>query len=640
VRFFLCLIHPAGHPVSHALKRHYEALPRSRRLRFQWQVLSQIPVLTGGDDADGEALAAHTGHHVAIGTVRGDDADGEALAAHTGHHVAIGTVRLDNRGDLVRWSGCTNGQVSDLELVLRTVVRHGSTYIPKFLGDFAFVVWNATTRTALAACDAFGLRKLYYADNGGVLAFASRGEVLTNDNQYDAQYLSELVATCVPTPGLTAYASVRSVPPASIVAFNGGRVTARRYWSAYDFDPNPRWASAQVEAVETCRNLLVESVCLRLSGKSETWANLSGGLDSSSVASIVQWLVAQGRSGQNLAGTITYVDSRGTGGDEREYSDIVASHWALRNEKIIDPPVWQDEEHALPPTDQPGVGVVFYPRDCRACAIIRGAGGRVLLTGGGGDTLFTGNMFFFADWVAQGRVWPAVREMLLRAAAGRASFWDLSYRNVVLPLLPRWVQHRLVQDQGQMPSWVHRDAVRKYELHLRASAPLSYAGRVHHKYHDAVAAGVMEIPISAPIGIMEDRLDVRHPYLYRPLVEFALQLPPELCARPYARKWVLREAMRGILPETVRTRIGKGTNHALLAWSLVAQRALLEPLLDDSILADLGIVEAAKLRAAFLAAQNEPDRRDKLHSAVQETLAVEAWLRMRNGRWQPGGHIA
>jgi asparagine synthase (glutamine-hydrolysing) len=139
--------------------------------------------------------------------------------------------------------------------------------------------------------------------------------------------------------------------------------------------------------------------------------------------------------------------------------------------------------------------------------------------------------------------------------------------------------------------------------------------------------------------VLEDRLDVRHPFLYRPLVEFALSLPPEMLVRPYARKWLLREAMRGIVPEVVRTRIGKGSASERYAWSLSAQRQLLEPLVRESMLADLGVVSRADLRAAFDDAPYQPGRKGDPHTALEGVLAIEAWLQMRAGRWPRGGHI-
>lgn len=613
MKFFVCLLDSNGHDIPDQARRTYEALPRSRGLAFQWHLIGRVAVLTGGSESYEESVAA---------------SDGDV--------VAVGTVRLDNRTELERRSGRRGCGLTDLELLSCTVARYGTKCISRVLGDFAFVVWNATTRTAVAACDPFAVRKLYYAERKGLFAFASRAEALALEERYEVQYLAERVATCAPTPGLSVYAGVRSISGGTMAVVEHGGVTTREYWTASAFEVEPAWAKSQCEVAETCRDLLAESVRLRLGSDGHTWSQLSGGVDSSSVVSVAQWLAARGAVPHGLAGTVTFADSHGTGADEREYSDAVASHWRLRNDTIVDAPTWHDNQYAPPRTDEPIAALVVHPRDHRLCEIVRREGGRVLLTGVGGDDLFTGNMFFFADWMVHGRAWPAVHEMARRAALGRVSFWELAYRNAVLPLLPRRLQHHLVRDDGQMSPWVAPALARQYDLHARALAPASYTGRIGSKYHDAVVKCVEAIRSGLSTGVIEDALDVRHPFLYRPLVEFALRLPPELCARPNARKWVVREAMRGILPEIVRTRVGKGVLTGLFAWITATQEKLLRPLLHDPILADLGVIDAARLRAELAAARHERANRERLSAAVQYTLAIEAWLQMRSGRWLRG----
>jgi asparagine synthase (glutamine-hydrolysing) len=616
MKFFVCVVDLQGHGLPPAVREDYESVARSRDLAFCWQSLGQVSVLLCNNGVDDEPMVAHDGSHV-----------------------AVGTVRLDNRADLARWSASAGRELNDLELVLRTVAQHGTRYISQFLGDFAFVVWNAATRTVVAACDVFSVKKLYYCPRHELLVFASRGEVLAVDGRYELQYLAERVAACAPTPGLTPYAGVRSVPAGCVLVAGRARLTTSRYWSADAFTIEAGLANSEREAAETCYHLLAESIQLRLGTGMDTWAQLSGGMDSSSIVSVAQRLDAEGTIANGLAGTITFVDHHGTGADEREYSEAVVRRWRLPNKTIVDFPIWGDEQYPPPFTDEPSIGFVYYPRDYRLCTIMREAGGRVLLTGAAGDTLFTGNMFFFADWVVRGRILRAVREMARRAAIGRASFWELAYRNVVLPLLPRALQHRLVQDEGRMAPWVQPAMARRFGLDVRAFAPSSYAGRIGDKYHDAIAADIMAIPANLTVGVTEDHLDVRHPFLYRPLVEFALRLPPELCVQPYERKWILRRAMQGTVPEVVLRRVGKGTFHGLLAWSLAAHRTRIEPLVHDPILADLGIIDGGRLRSSFGLAQHAPDSRNRLHNALQTTLAVEAWLQLRSGRWPREGSI-
>jgi asparagine synthase (glutamine-hydrolysing) len=613
VRFFTCLLAPDGRRIADATRHLYESLPRERRWEFQWHSFQHVAVLTGGDDDYGDPLVI---------------ADGA--------YVAVGVVRLDNRADLERWSGHRDPQLSDLDLVLKAVARSGTTHLPHLLGDFAFVVWNTVTRTGVAACDAFMLQRLYYAERDGLLAFASRAEALAIGDHYDPQYLAEVVALCGQSPDLTVYAGVKAVPQATMLVLERGSISASQYWSPLAFEPDSTWVGREREAAATCRELLAESVRLRLSGGGGTWAQLSGGMDSSSVVSIAQWLVERGIVAHGLAGTVSYAFGHGTGADEREYSDVVAKQWHIRNETIVAPPIWHDDQYAPPRLDQPRFGLVTYPRDRRLCAIVRGAGGRVLLTGVGGDNLFTGSMFFFADWLAGGRIVPAARELARRAAMGRVSFWDLAWRNAMLPLLPRFLQKWLSGADAQVPPWIQPKAARKYELRKRKVLLSAYGGRVGHKYHHAAVSEVVGLGPSMDYEVIKETLDVRHPFLYRPLVEFALRLPPELCVRPHERKWVLREGMRGILPEVIRKRVGKGAPDGLYAWSLGAQRSFLEPLLREPILAELGIIDATKLRTACDEAPQQGRSRNGQHTAVQVGLAVEAWLQMRSGRWARG----
>jgi asparagine synthase (glutamine-hydrolysing) len=127
----------------------------------------------------------------------------------------------------------------------------------------------------------------------------------------------------------------------------------------------------------------------------------------------------------------------------------------------------------------------------------------------------------------------------------------------------------------------------------------------------------------------EDGMEVRYPFLSRPLVEFALQLPVQLRVQPFARKRVLREAMRGLLPEPVRTRQTKGGIDARILWSLHRENGFLRALLQEPILGDLGVLDPVELRKAV-----DEARRGVKHNVVMlmSALSLETWLAVRNGR--------
>jgi hypothetical protein len=93
--------------------------------------------------------------------------------------------------------------------------------------------------------------------------------------------------------------------------------------------------------------------------------------------------------------------------------------------------------------------------------------------------------------------------------------------------------------------------------------------------------------------------------------------------------------MRGILPEYVRRRVGKGSGEGIASRSLKMEKDFAARLLKGSMLAQLGIVDTEVLRAAVIAADHGNIRDGSVSAAVQATLDVEMWLRVRSGRWGP-----
>jgi asparagine synthase (glutamine-hydrolysing) len=612
VNFFLLLADMDGAPIAEEARRRYERAPCCAGLALTWWEAGPAAVLLARDDIGRSGL-------------------GPAVSRWDSY-LAAGTVRLDNRVDVARWGehpGTPPATLSDLDLIVRAVALRGERIIPELLGDFAFVIWDAAGRRLVAARDAFGVRRLCYRQNGRRFAFSSRAELLAEGDAYDIQPLVEMIAMCDPSPDRTVYAGVRAVPPASVVRGREGALAVSEYWSPENFEPAPVPAGKEGECYDAFRALFAESVRQRLTGEPDVWSQLSGGLDSSSVVSMAQWLAQRGEVPHGVAGTISWVYRWSTDGDEREYSDAVARHWHVRNEVMLNDWFWEDDGEPPPLTDEPDPEYVTWARERRTIRLIRANGGRVLLTGLGSDHYLLGNMFFFADWLSEGRVGDAIREMLRRAALGRVSFWNLAYQNAILPLLPRSIQRRIVQDAAP-PAWVPASLVARVGARDTFTAK-SYFGTRGGKYSHLVRLGMRSINSALRRNlIFDDWLDVRHPFLSRPLVEFGLRLAPEMCVQPHARKWVLRHAMQGILPDVVRTRVGKGANPGCIVQSLLREHRLVDSLLDDPVLGQLGCLDVDSLRAACAIVSPTVD--DKLVIAVAHTLALETWLRVRSGR--------
>ncbi len=605
MNFFACFVHARGERVPSAATAGVERFGARRELGLDRMACGAVTVLRPRCDGPGVV-------DVAV----------------SGSLLAVGWMRLENRGALARRYRLTGEPVSDVALALRHYRSTGESAVRDLIGDFALVIADGRSGTALAARDAFGVRTLFTAQSGDVTVFATRAEAIAAGDDYDTDYLIEFAAGVESEAGRTAYAGVRAVPPASLMVVRGGSIEVRTYWSAAEFEPRP--VRDEGAAVEEFRSRLFEAVRLCLTGDAGTWSELSGGLDSSSIVSIAQTLERRGEVAAGLGGTLTYVDSVGAGSDERVYSDSVIQTYGIRNELLVDYVPLQAASQQVPNLDLPSARCLLAARDVATCALLEAAGARVLLSGVGSDHYLVGSMFFFADWIANGQWRRALREMLRWAALGRVSFWKLAYLNAVLPLVPR--AFRLRRARGvEAPPWIPATARQRLRLTERSVVAQSYAGRRGAQYAHELAFSTSAISSAIDHGIVADAVDTRYPFCHRPLVEFALALPAEVSRRPNARKWILREAMRGCLPEVIRARRWKGAFDGRIAWSLTHERHRFDALVEHSVLAELGCIEIAPLRAAIEKATTVDGEIER--GQVLNALALELWLRMRTGRW-------
>jgi len=603
VNVFCGVVHFDGAPVPEVWRTRFTSAQCCRTLALDFVEGAGFWGFTGGDAAGRRPTWVRNRERIAIGTARLDDSSNVDHARSGSSRVATDLLRI-----LEEWSGEPETAAT-------------------FIGDFACVVYDERTHSIVGLRDAFGVDTLYYRTFPDIVAFASRADLLATEHDYDRQFLAEFVARA-DSGTRTPYSGVCAVPPAHVVRTLARRVVTQRYWSAASFTtPDARpWPAL----VDEFREHFATAVRTRLSSNGRTWAQLSGGLDSSSVVSMAQSLANSGRAPNGLAGTVTLVDPHGTGGDERCYSDTVVGAYGLRNEQVSGYGWWQSDGADPPRTDQPTPAYLMYARDRRMAEVVRAAGGEVLLSGYGADHYLGGSAVFLADWAVEGRWRAALQESMRWAVVGHVSFWTFAMNNIAMPLCPPAVLRRLLP-AASVPAWVHPRVVREFGLGERTVVQQAYGGRPGGKYIANLLRALEAMPdVLAMHAVTQDIVEERHPFLYRPLVELALGLPAQLCAQPMARKWILRESMRGLLPEVVRNRPGKGSIDGSLARTLARETSRMHALLDESILVEMGLVDrAALVRAIDDGAQGADDQR----TAIARTLALDGWLQVRSGRW-------
>jgi asparagine synthase (glutamine-hydrolysing) len=569
------------------------------------------------------------GRFIALYTIDGDGL--RPSVARCGPLVGIGDVRLDNREEVRRWAADTLPDAdtpSDLLLVVAALLARGDACISQLVGDFAFVIWNTHIERLLAARDACGVRQLYFQEDRGDLRLGSRSSAIANATLYDDVWAAEYLLGGYTSEGRTPFAGCRHVLPGTYLSSFAGRLREHIYWSAADYVAQPARVLEERSTVDEYLFLFAEGVRNRIDGERTTWAQVSGGLDSSSIVCIAAAL-CDSAGVPELGGTLSFVDTLGDG-DETYYSDAVVERFSLRNEKLVDYWLWQEDGHPPPIEDTPTILYPFWARDREVARLVRSAGGKVLLSGRGGDECLTGDPASAADLLRSGHFRKAVRNLMDTSIAQRTSVWPLAWEHLVLPLLPRRLRNSWAPARTNLPGWLNRDFVRRTAAaqrvrERRATAHASdghYAAVVAERYR---LLGALPIPSAT-----EDGIEMRHPFLYRPLVEMVLGLPSHFLTRAGHEKWVLREALRNVLPERVRTRRGKGGPDARVLWSLSREEARITSMLRDPVISQLGWVERRGLIRSYEQAKSGhgPDR-----LMVQTALTLETWLRVQSGRW-------
>src|SRR6266481_526081 len=306
--------------------------------------------------------------------------------------------RLDNRTDLIRRlrDVVTIGS-TDVEIVALAYEYWGSDCFAMLIGDWALSVWDPHTRSLLLAKDPIGTRHLYYSLENKQVTWSTILDPLVLFAGKSFALCEEYIAgwfSFFPAAQLTPYVGIDSVLPSSSVLIRPGKHTVRKYW---DFDPSKRIRyRTDGEYEEHFRAVFSEAVRRRLRSDSPILAELSGGMDSSSIVCVADTILARGAAEAPRLDTVSYYDDSEPNWNERPYFTKVEEKrgrkgWHI-NVGAHDP-----EEKFEPgfPTESANVRFVPTPADdgqsspqFRACLALQGS--RVVLSGIGGDEVMGG----------------------------------------------------------------------------------------------------------------------------------------------------------------------------------------------------------------------------------------------------------
>ena len=487
--------------------------------------------------------------------------------------------RLDNRKELhelATANGLTPRNPTDVELVLRSYQVLGLDFAERLLGDFALLIWDARERRLIGARDIVAERPFYYAHAGGSFFVASEMHALLtqpevardpNENMV-AQHLADRVVSTEET----LCRAILRLPPAHILIASADGVRTKRFWA-----PDPQRElhyRDDDEYAEHFREIFEGAVHCRLRSHHRVAVDLSGGLDSSSIVSMIGDMQSTGLVRPEHVEYLSLV-FRGESCDESRWIEAVEKRWSIQSSKM--PPTSFDRTRCR---EQVAFyhGLPDYPNgtmsdDLRHLA--RELGCRVRLTGLGGDEWLAGSPRHTTDYLRKLQLIRLTRQLRADATSLGTSQLNLLRRSLA-PLVPapiRAVRRRLLA-RNQVPPWLGPALRRRAYLEPRRHPE---TGRTRYRNHaQADIARLLTNGFAIHRAEMEERasagsgLELREPLNDRRIIEFGLALPEEQRWRGPMRKLILRRAMAGLLPEEVLARTDKAEFSCVFIDALLA----------------------------------------------------------------------
>jgi asparagine synthase (glutamine-hydrolysing) len=485
---------------------------------------------------DGEGIWQNANSHLVLGHRRLaiidlSDLSNQPMIDNSGKFVIVFNGEIYNFCELKEQLislGCNFFSHSDTEVLLNLYIRFGESCLQMLDGMFAFVIYDTENDKLFCARDRFGEKPFYYVVRDGEFVFASEIKAIKayySNLSIDIEKLQRYINGDYWYGDLdTPFNEVVSLSPASYMTVDASGLKLKKYW---DIDLNKKCTLvSDIEYYEKFQELFLKSVKMRLRSDVPVGSSLSGGLDSSAVVGSLSCL--------GEVDNHTFSARFKSNKDEGKWiADVVEKHnvsshevWPAENGLIddIDRITWHNEF--------PLASASVFAQWC-VMAVPRKYGVKVLLDGQGADEFLCGydELKYYAIWdlFRTGKFSSFFKEKKMFDAY-YGSHGKLGFMFVFDGLLKQFGIKRKVYENG----FTLKEQLKFYTQH-KLGELLRYADR----------------------NSMANSIEVRLPFLSHELVEFVFSIPDDLIYREGKTKFILREAMKKVLPDSVYNRTNK-----------------------------------------------------------------------------------
>jgi asparagine synthase (glutamine-hydrolysing) len=514
----------------------------------------------------------------------------------------VADVRLDNRDDLVRELGLTRpDELADSDILFAAWQRWGEACLDHLIGAFAFAVWQPRLKMLFAARDHTGERGLHFHRAANFFALASMPKGLLAIPGVFRGFNEQRVVDCLVLthPGRTSsyYAGIERLPPGHMLRVTPNGVETRQYW--HPCDAKPLEFARDAEYAEALREILDRATAARLRTHRGIAAQLSAGMDSSTVVANAARLLAPDGRGLTAFTSVPRAEWDGVGWPGRlaregpGAADVAAMYPNVEH-VLLDSAGYNlvDDMNAWTEAmDEPAQNCVnlLWMTAIMSEARARGAG--VMLHGVAGNATVSAN-----GWEAMTIYFRTLQwQKLYRFATNLRTRGEFSYKaSIVLAtngLMPRWMKERIKPGAREVNldySPVNPAIAQQYNLVEKAfekrHGTLPDIRTQRAMFFERFDHAPMNAAIQARFG-----LDNRDPLGDKRVFEFCFAIPIEQYAAGHQSRSLIRRTMQGRLPEATLARNVRGQQG--VDWYLTVEEAL------PDLAAELGrIAESAEAR--------------------------------------------
>jgi asparagine synthase (glutamine-hydrolysing) len=526
---------------------------------------------------------------------------------------------------------------SDTEALVHLYEEHGEKMVARLRGMFAFAIWDRNNRRLLIARDHFGQKPLFYTEAGGQLTFASEIKALLADDpslaELSPRALDQYLTMRFVQPPETFFTRVRALPPAHYMVWENGRLRIERYW---DLSYGPKWSYSEEETLERIDELLAETVKLHLLSDVPVGAFLSGGLDSTLIASYAARTL--GPELRTFSMGIPYRDL-----NELPYAAAVAARYGTRHyAEEVTPSVVDDLPRLVSALDEPADPLSIC---LLHLAKMTARHVKVVLGGDGGDELFGGYDRYAANrWLDSYRAVPeAIRNVVANQVLRRLPD-QFTFKSVTHKL--RWVDLMARKTGGERYAeslqffWFNE--AHRSELYAPGFRDQLLGSRPDACLLNLYAAPNAEEPIDRMMYVdaasrlpgqsltildratMAYSLESRSPFLDPRFAEFMARVPTRLKIRGRQLRYLERRLGERYLPAEVLRRKKQGFASPLMYILENEVRSLAPRLLHESELVRAGYLQGERVKQIV---KEHLTRQYDHGNRIWLLLSAEVWYR-------------